>query len=90
MTISYAILTHNEGQYIETLLSFLTNNKRPQDEIVVVDDFSKDELTIQILDKYKSQITLDYRVFDGDHTQKNYLPHFYLSMMLLPVYLKEH
>jgi glycosyltransferase involved in cell wall biosynthesis len=73
MTISYAILTHNEGQYIETLLSFLTNNKRPQDEIVVVDDFSKDELTIQILDKYKSQITLDYRVFDGDHTQKNYL-----------------
>jgi glycosyltransferase involved in cell wall biosynthesis len=73
MKISYAILTHNEGQYIETLLSFLTNNKRPQDEIVVVDDFSKDELTIQILDKYKSQIILDYRVFDGDHTQKNYL-----------------
>jgi glycosyltransferase involved in cell wall biosynthesis len=73
MKISYAILTHNEGQYIETLLSFLTNNKRSQDEIVIVDDFSKDELTVQILEKYKSQITLDYRTFDGDHTQKNYL-----------------
>jgi glycosyltransferase involved in cell wall biosynthesis len=73
MKISYAILTHNEGQYIETLLSFLTTNKREQDEIVVVDDFSTDELTKQILEKYKSQIILEYRVFDGDHTQKNYL-----------------
>ena len=73
MTISYAILTHNEGEYIETLLSFLTTNKRAEDEIVVVDDFSDDELTKSTLDKYKDQITLQYRVFDGDATQKNYL-----------------
>lgn len=73
MKISYAILTHNEGEYIEKLLSLLTTNKRPQDEIVVVDDFSKDELTKQILEKYKNQIILNYRTFDGDHTQKNYL-----------------
>jgi glycosyltransferase involved in cell wall biosynthesis len=68
MKISYAVLTHNEGEYIEKLLSLLTTNKRPQDEIVVVDDFSKDEL-----EKYKNQIVLNYRTFDGDHTQKNYL-----------------
>ena len=73
MKISYAILTHNEGQYIETLLSFLTNNKRPIDEIVIVDDYSTDDLTKSILDKYKDQINLQYRTFDGDHTQKNYL-----------------
>ena len=73
MKISYAILTHNEGQYIDTLLSFLTANKRPIDEIVVVDDNSDDELTKLVLDKYKNQITLQYRTFDGDHTQKNYL-----------------
>jgi glycosyltransferase involved in cell wall biosynthesis len=73
MKISYAILTHNEGQYIDTLLSFLTTNKRPIDEIVVVDDNSDDELTKSVLDKYKDQITLQYRTFDGDHTQKNYL-----------------
>jgi len=73
MKISYAILTHNEGQYVETLLSFLTNNKRLIDEIVVVDDYSTDELTKSILDKYKDQINLQYRTFDGDHTQKNYL-----------------
>lgn len=73
MKISYAILTHNEGEYIEKLLSFLTNNKRQEDEIVVVDDYSDDELTKSILDKYKQDITLEYRIFDGDHTQKNYL-----------------
>ena len=73
MTISYAILTHNEGEYIETLLTFLTTYKRNEDEIVVVDDFSDNELTKSILDKYKDQITLQYRVFDGDATQKNYL-----------------
>ena len=73
MKISYAILTHNEGQYIETLLSFLTTHKRSEDEIVVVDDFSTDLETIEILKKYNHQIKLDYRTFDGDHTQKNYL-----------------
>ena len=73
MKISYAILTHNEGQYIDTLLSFLTTNKRPIDEVVIVDDNSDDELTKLVLDKYKDQITLQYRTFDGDHTQKNYL-----------------
>ena len=73
MTISYAILTHNEGEYIETLLTFLTKYKRNEDEIVIVDDFSDDESTKSTLDKYKNQITLQYRVFDGDATQKNYL-----------------
>jgi glycosyltransferase involved in cell wall biosynthesis len=73
MTISYAILTHNEGEYIETLLSFLTTHKRAEDEIVIVDDFSDDELTKATLAKYKDQITLQHRVFDGDATQKNYL-----------------
>jgi glycosyltransferase involved in cell wall biosynthesis len=76
MKISYAILTHNEGHYIEKLLSFLTKNKRVEDEIVVVDDFSDDELTKSILDQYKDQIILQYRVFDGDATQKNYLNSF--------------
>lgn len=71
--ISYAILTHNEGEYIDTLLSFLVSNKRTTDEIVVVDDNSKDELTVSILDKYKNDIKLYYREFDGDHSQKNHL-----------------
>lgn len=73
MKISYAILTHNEGEYINKLLSFLVNNKRPEDEIVVVDDHSDDKATVEYLNEYKAHIKLFYRTFDGDHTQKNYL-----------------
>jgi glycosyltransferase involved in cell wall biosynthesis len=72
MKISYAILTHNEGEYIQNLIPFLLKNKQPKDEVVVVDDFSDDPLTKEILNKYKDQIILEYREFDGDHTQKNY------------------
>jgi glycosyltransferase involved in cell wall biosynthesis len=54
MKISYAILTHNEGAYIEKLLSFLSSKKRGEDEIVVVDDYSTDELTKAILEEHES------------------------------------
>jgi len=54
MKISYAILTHNEGAYIEKLLSFLSSKKRDEDEIVVVDDYSTDELTKAILEEHES------------------------------------
>lgn len=73
MKISYAILTHNEGDYIENLLSLLTKNKRSEDEIIIVDDNSTDEKTVSVLEKYKNDIQLHSRVFDGDATQKNYL-----------------
>jgi glycosyltransferase involved in cell wall biosynthesis len=73
MKISYAILTHNEGEYIKNLLPFLIENKREEDEIVVVDDYSTEELTKSILEEYQDNIILHYREFDGDHTQKNYL-----------------
>ena len=73
MKISYAILTHNEGEYINKLLNLLVNTKRPEDEIVIVDDHSKDPDTIKYLNEYKPHIKLYYREFDGDHTQKNYL-----------------
>jgi len=73
MNISYAILTHNEGEYIENLLAFLTKNKQPNDEIVVVDDFSTDELTKKILAKYADSMTLKYREFDNEEVQRAYL-----------------
>jgi glycosyltransferase involved in cell wall biosynthesis len=73
MKISYAILTHNEGDYIAELLTLLTTYKRDIDEIVVVDDYSDDEKTKFILNDFKDLIKLEYRTFDGDHTQKNYL-----------------
>jgi len=73
MKISYAILTHNEGECIADLLALLLTYKRDIDEIVVVDDYSDDEKTKSILNDLKDLIKLEYRTFDGDHTQKNYL-----------------
>jgi glycosyltransferase involved in cell wall biosynthesis len=73
MKISYAILTHNEGEYIAELLTLLTTYKRDIDEIVIVDDYSDDEKTKSVLNDFRDLITLNYRTFDGDHTQKNYL-----------------
>lgn len=73
MKISYAILTHNEGLYIKELLCLLVNNKRQEDEIIIVDDHSTDPLTLEILNDYKPSIKLFHRVFDGDASQKNYL-----------------
>lgn len=73
MKISYAILTHNEGDYIPKLLSFLTKNIRKEDEIIVVDDFSTDKTTLDALEYYDDKINLYQRKFDGDASQKNYL-----------------
>jgi len=76
MKISYAILTHNEGKYIEQVLKFLVDNKRLNDEIVVLDDYSSDELSKAILEEYEAMgvIKLVKRELNGDFgTQKNYL-----------------
>jgi glycosyltransferase involved in cell wall biosynthesis len=54
MNVSYAILTHNEGGSIETLLQKLKEFKLPGDEIVIVDDLSTDKETAEILDKHFS------------------------------------
>ena len=48
--ISYSILTHNETDSLEKLLKFLVKWKQPEDEIVILDDYSDDEKTKQILD----------------------------------------
>ena len=73
MKISYAILNHNEGEEIDRLLNFLVSNKRKEDEIVIVDDNSTDDKTIEVLEKFRSEIVLKTRNFDGDATQKNFL-----------------
>jgi len=76
MKISYAILTHNEGESIEKLFLRLLEYKDLEDEIVVVDDFSDDALTCQILEDYQrnKHIRLYRRHLDKDFaSQKNFL-----------------
>jgi len=73
MKISYAVLTHNEGEYVGKLLHFLVNFKRPEDEVVVLDDHSTDRVTLDYINDYKPSIKLFHREFDGDASQKNYV-----------------
>jgi len=76
MKISYSILTHNEDKTLEKLLKFLVKWKQPDDEIVILDDFSDNEKTKQILDFYVSahDIVFEQRNLLGDYaSQKNYL-----------------
>lgn len=51
MKISYAITVCNEFLEIQRLLTFLLENKRPQDEIVIQMDLSLDDLNTQPEDK---------------------------------------
>ena len=76
MKISYSILVHNETNTLEKLLKFLIKWKQPQDEIVILDDYSDDEKTKQILDFYVSahDIVFEQRNLLGDFaSQKNHL-----------------
>ena len=76
MKISYSILTHNETKSLEKLLRFLVKWKADGDEIVILDDYSDDEKTKQILDFYVStkDIIYEQRSLNNDYaTQKNYL-----------------
>ena len=76
MKISYSILCHNEDEMFEKLLHTLISYKEPQDEIVVLDNYSDNEKTRAILDYYSStcDIKLDQRNLLKDFaSQKNYL-----------------
>ena len=76
MKISYSILTHNETKSLEKLLKFLVKWKDDGDEIVILDDYSDDEKTKQILDFYVStkDIIYEQRSLNNDYaTQKNHL-----------------
>ena len=57
MKISYSILTHNETTTLEKLLKFLIKYKQPQDEIVILDDYSDNEKTKAILDDYSKKLS---------------------------------
>ena len=53
MKISYSMLVHNEPDTLEKLLEFLVKYKQPQDEIVILDDYSTEEKTKNILNHYR-------------------------------------
>ena len=76
MKISYSILTHNEDDSLMELLEFLVKYKDEEDEIVILDDYSDNKKTIEILDVMTSmhEMTFEQRHLLKDYAgQKNYL-----------------
>jgi hypothetical protein len=79
MKISYAITVCNEFIEIQRLITFLRKNKRPQDEIVVLVDMTKNEPTSELLGylhrlSSSNYILLSEQKFNGHVADwKNYL-----------------
>ena len=76
MKISYSILTHNETDSLSELIQFLVKHKDEEDEIVILDDYSDNEKTKEILDTLCSvhEIKFDQRRLLKDYAgQKNAL-----------------
>ena len=76
MKISYSILTHNETDSLLKLIEFLVKHKDEEDEIVILDDYSDNDKTKEILDTMCSiyEITFEQRHLLKDYAgQKNYL-----------------
>ncbi len=74
--LSYAVLTHNETDSLLKLIEFLVKHKDENDEIIILDDFSDNEKTVEILDTMCSihEIKFEQRHLLKDFAgQKNYL-----------------
>lgn len=74
VSISYCITTHNEGEvYIKPLLDRLLEHIQPEDEIVIVDDFSDDPSTVKVLEEYRDRVSLYFNSLDNDFAKhKNF------------------
>ena len=69
MKISYSILTHNETDSLLELIQFLAKHKDKEDEIVIIDDYSDNERTKEILD---TMCSIHEIKFEQRHLLKNY------------------
>jgi len=67
--ISYSILTHNEDESLQKILDFIIKHKDEEDEIVILDDYSDNPKTLEILDFYVSANDI---VYEQRHLLKDY------------------
>jgi glycosyltransferase involved in cell wall biosynthesis len=73
MFLSYLVTCHNETDSLDKLLNVLVNHKKETHEIVLIDDYSDNQTTIDIIEKYKDKINYHQRKLDRDYgAHKNY------------------
>ncbi len=73
MFLSYLVTSHNETNSLEKLLDKLIKHKKDNHEIVLLDDYSDNPVTLEIIQKYKEKIKFQQRKLEknyGEH--KNY------------------
>lgn len=70
MTLSYLVTSHNETECLDYLLSLLVKSKGDNHEIVLIDDYSDNIDTLQIIEKYKNNVQ-----FFQHRLDKNYGAH---------------
>ena len=69
MRLSYSILTHNETDSLLKLIEFIIKYKDKEDEIVILDDYSDNKKTKEILDTMSSIHEIK---FEQRHLLKDY------------------
>ena len=73
MKLSYLITVHNETDTLTRLLERLINNRFDGDEIVILDDFSDNPKTQEILKQASSKINIVQHKLDNNYgAHKNY------------------
>lgn len=70
MFLSYLVTCHNETTSLEKLLSNLIKYKKDNHEIVLLDDYSDNQTTLNIIEKYKENV-----VFHQHKLERNYSAH---------------
>jgi len=73
MFLSYLITSHNETSSLDKLLNILVKSKKENHEVVLLDDFSDNKETLNIIEKYKDKVKFYQKKLDRDYgTHKNY------------------
>jgi glycosyltransferase involved in cell wall biosynthesis len=73
MFLSYLVTCHNETSSLDKLLSKLVQNKKDNHEIVLLDDYSDNPESLEIIQKYKEKTSFHQHKLDRNYgVHKNY------------------
>jgi len=73
MFLSYLVTCHNETDSLEKLLSKLIQYKKDNHEIVLLDDYSDNPKTVEIIQKFKDKVNFQQHKLDKNYgAHKNY------------------
>lgn len=73
MSLTYLVTTHNETTILDLLLSNLIKYKTKDQNIIILDDYSTNESTLELFEKYKKDITIYQHQLNLDYgAHKNY------------------